>query len=170
TPAECVQCKLCEESCPFDAINPPTPERPPEPRKKGVRRLAVLVALLPILVLAGAGTGMAVHNLLARMHPTVALAERIAAENAGKFTDMTIDSETFRSGDKTTDELYQEAREIRDRFKRGSVWFGAFIGLVIGCKLIGLSVVRNRDGYEPDRVHCYSCGRCFAYCPVKKEK
>jgi NosR/NirI family nitrous oxide reductase transcriptional regulator len=170
TPAECIQCRLCEDSCPFDAINKPTPEDAPETRRQGTRRLAILVALLPVIVLACAGTGVAMHGVLSRLHYTVTLAERVAAEDAGKFTEMTIDSETFRSGEKPVAVLYEEARAIRAAFKVGGGWLGAFIGLVVGCKLIGLSVVRKREDYEPDREGCYSCGRCYAYCPVKKKE
>ena len=42
---------------------------------------------------------------------------------------------------------------------------GAWIGLVIGVKLIHLSIRRRRTEYEPDRANCVSCGRCFWYCP-----
>jgi len=48
TPTECVNCRLCEDACPFGCIRPPTPEKAPEPRAAGRRRLAVLLALLPL--------------------------------------------------------------------------------------------------------------------------
>ncbi len=44
---------------------------------------------------------------------------------------------------------------------------GGFLGLVFGSKLIGLSVRRERKGYEPDRAECLSCGRCIEMCPVE---
>jgi ferredoxin len=42
---------------------------------------------------------------------------------------------------------------------------GGFVGLVIGLKLIGLSIRRKRTDYEADRASCLACGRCFKYCP-----
>ncbi len=169
TPAECIECRLCEDSCPFGAIDEPTPEKVPETSRQGTKRVVTLFLLLPILVIACVGTGFAMHKVLSRLHPTVRLADRIAAEDNGLFTEMTVDSEVFRSGEKTKDELYAEAVAIEEDFKRGSVWLGVFVGIVFGWKLIGLSIVRKREGYEPNRGNCFSCGRCYAYCPVKKE-
>ncbi|MHC4407171.1 MAG: hypothetical protein ACYTG0_46760, partial [Planctomycetota bacterium] len=43
-----------------------------------------------------------------------------------------------------------------------------WIGLVIGVKMIHLSIRRRRIDYEPDRAGCVSCGRCFWYCPPEQ--
>jgi len=168
-PTECIQCRLCEDSCPYGAINKPTPPQRPLSRKEGAKRLGVLLALAPFVVAAGAAAGVASHHVLARLHPTVRLAERIAEEERGYWPEMTLESETFRAGRETSEELYAEAHAIRSDFKGKAGWLGAFLGLVIACKLIGLSMVRTRTDYEPDRAACVSCARCFAYCPVGNE-
>jgi len=168
TPGECIQCKLCVDSCPYNAINSPTPEKLPENRRKGARRLAILFLSLPLLIGVGACVGVILHEPLSRLHPTVRLAERIAAEERGRFKDQTIESETFRASDTPIMDLYKEAVSLKAGFARGGAWFGAFIGLIVGCKLISLSVIRKRTRYEPDRGTCFSCGRCFKYCPVEK--
>ncbi|MHC4483100.1 MAG: 4Fe-4S binding protein, partial [Planctomycetota bacterium] len=62
-------------------------------------------------------------------------------------------------------DLYDEASAIIDRFAFGGWFFGGFVGLVVGLKLIGLSVRRQRTDYEADRASCIACGRCFEYCP-----
>ena len=67
---------------------------------------------------------------------------------------------------RSVDDLYAEARRLGDRFRTAGGWFGAWVGLVIGVKLIYLSVRRRRDDYQPDRAACVSCGRCFWYCPL----
>lgn len=121
------------------------------------------------MIAFGVWAGMQSHEVLARLHPIVRLAERISAEERGDFSGMTIESEAFRSGKKTIPQLYNEARELRERFRTGSAWLGAFLGAVVAAKLIGLSVVRRRTDYETDRMACVSCGRCFAYCPVEEE-
>ncbi|HNX52180.1 MAG TPA: 4Fe-4S binding protein [Pontiellaceae bacterium] len=167
TPAECIRCGLCADSCPYNAINEPSPEAAPESRSRGARRLGLLILLLPVLVALGAGTGSLLREPLSRMHPTVRLAERIAGEELGRYTGNTIESAAFRASDTPNEKLYAEAVALKERFGRGGKWFGAFIGLVIGCKLIGVSIRRKRTDYEPDRGTCYSCGRCFKYCPVK---
>jgi len=168
-PAECIQCRLCEDSCPFGAIDVPTPESRPLSRGEGGRRLGGLLLLLPLAVALGAGSGVAVHEALARLHPTVSLAERVAAEEQGRFTDLTLESEAFRSGSKSVAELFAEARTVQREFKYGSAGLGGFLAVVIIGKLIGLSVVRMRKDYEANRAACLSCGRCFAYCPVEEE-
>jgi ferredoxin len=169
TPAECVQCRLCEDSCPYGAIKTPTPEHRPITRREGAKRVGILLLITPLIIAVGASTGAASHEVLARLHPTVQLAGRIAAEERGDYSDMTVASEAFRSSDKTIPELYQEARAAVEGFRRPSAWFGAFLGLVVAGKLIAITTVRRRTDYEADRGACVSCGRCFAYCPVEKE-
>ncbi|MDF7799892.1 4Fe-4S binding protein [Pontiellaceae bacterium B1224] len=167
TPSECIDCKLCADSCPYNAINEPSAKKEPEPRLKGAWRLGILLLMFPILIALGFGTGGLLKEPLSRMHPTVRLAERVAGEELGRYEGTNIESEAFRGSDQPVADLYAEAVELKAGFAQGSRWFGAFIGLVIGCKLISVSILRKRDGYEPDRGTCYSCGRCFKYCPVK---
>ena len=169
TPSECIQCNLCADSCPYNAILQPTPEKAPEPRGTGARRLGKLILLVPALVLLGAGIGGLLKEPLSRMHPRVALAERIAGEELGRFESTTIESEAFRASDTPNEELFEQAVEIKSGFGPAGRWLGAFIGLIIGCKLIAVSILRKRTGYWPDRGTCLSCGRCFKYCPVKEE-
>ena len=58
----------------------------PEPQKIGTRRLGRLLVATPLVMLVAAGIGWSLHPLLSRLHPTVQLAERIAAEEAGTVT------------------------------------------------------------------------------------
>jgi polyferredoxin len=168
TPADCIQCGLCADSCPYNAINKPMTSTATENRGKGARRLGLLILLIPLLIALGAGTGRLLREPLSLLHPTVRLAERIAGEELGRYKETTIESAAFRASDKPNEKLYQEAVLIKERFGRGGIAFGAFIGLVVGCKLIAVSIFRKRTDYEPERGACYSCGRCFKYCPVKE--
>lgn len=168
TPSECIQCRLCEDSCPYGAIQMPTPSDLPWSRRQGARRLALLLLLAPAIIGAGALAGLASHRLLARLHPTVRLARQVAAEESGALTMMTLESEAFRAGKKTIGELCEEARAIQGGFRRKSAVFGGFMGVVVAGALAGLSIVRKRTDYETDRETCVSCARCFAYCPVGK--
>jgi polyferredoxin len=169
TPSDCIQCNLCADACPYNAIVEPTPEKEPEPRAKGAHRLGKLILLMPVLIVPGALVGGLLKEPLSRMHPTVALAERIAGEELGRFRTTTIETDAFRASDTPNETLYAKAVEIKSGFAVGGRWLGAFIGLVIGCKLIAVSILRKRTGYEPDRGTCLSCGRCFKYCPVKED-
>ncbi|OQB43651.1 MAG: putative electron transport protein YccM [Candidatus Hydrogenedentes bacterium ADurb.Bin179] len=168
TPAECIQCRLCENACPYNAIIPPAPEQEPEPRSVGMRRLAWLLAAAPVLILVSAIIGWTVHPLLSRLHPTVRLAERIAAEEAGTVAGTTIETDAFREGDQTVPSLYAEAHTINRRFKPAGAALGAFLGLALCARLYRLSVLRHEHDYTADKGACLSCARCFKYCPVEE--
>jgi polyferredoxin len=166
TPKECVQCKLCAHSCPFGAIDGPVAE--PAHRRKSVKHLMFVVALLPVWAILGGWAGSMVHVPLSRLNPTVSLAELIVKHPEVKEDQNNIDVRTFMSSGKTTDQLVAEASEIQRRFYRGSWLVGGFLGLAIGFSLTNLSIFRKRDDFEPNKANCLSCARCLDFCPVKK--
>lgn len=171
TPDTCVQCRLCEDACPFGAIRRPTPSEAPETRNRGVRRLAFLLALLPLMVLAGALGGRMVAPVLARAHSTVSLADRIRVENAAKGAlPMTIESETFRAMGQSVSDLENAAAVVCRRFRLGSTVLGGYLALVFGGSMLALAVRRSRKDYDPDPAICLACGRCFEYCPREHAK
>lgn len=165
TPDECVKCRLCENSCPFGAIQRPTPERIAEQRETGVRRLALLALLAPVLVGGGAVAGWYAGEPLSRAHKTVYTAEALRGEAAGETGETTLESEAFMQAGRPVAELYAEALDIRGDFRFGGMLAGVFLGIVFAFKLISLSVYRRREDYEIDRGRCLSCGRCFDSCP-----
>ncbi len=167
TPQNCVQCRLCENSCPFGAINPPESAQPEENRK---RKLGWLLAALPLTIIIGAGLGSLLHLPLSRVHPTVQLAETIHQQDAGVLQIETLESKAFRSSGKPIEQLYQEAQSIQKNFKTGSRWFGAFLLMIIHLKLITLMRTRRQIDYIADHGRCLSCGRCFADCPVEADR
>ncbi|MCB0585326.1 MAG: 4Fe-4S binding protein [Phaeodactylibacter sp.] len=169
TPAECIDCRLCAKSCPFDAIEPPAPAQPLESRESNVRRLLVYAGLLPILVVAGGYLGSRAHVLLSNAHPDVRLAELLATHPEVKDDPDNLDVQAFLSSGKTTEELAEAARAKRNEFYRGAMILGAFMGLVAGMMLINQVIFRRREDYEPNKSNCFSCGRCMDYCPVGKE-
>jgi len=168
TPDECIQCRLCEDSCPFGAIQEPVAQWSEQDYKRGKKRLAFLLLLLPGLVLLGGWIGFGVRAATSRLHATVRLAERIYLEEAGKVEGTTDASDAFRATGKEVKELYDEASNIRARFGLGGWFWGGFVGLVIGLKLIVVSIRRQRIDYQPDKAACLSCGRCFQYCPKEQ--
>ena len=164
-PDECIQCRLCEDSCPFGAIREPTADWTGRDYSIGKKRLTLLMVLLPVLALSVGWAGSKLKNVTARMHATVRLAERVYLEDAGKAEGTTNASLAFRATGKPTEQLYAEASNIRAKFTLGGWFFGGFVGLIAGLKLIGLSRRVGRTDYEADRASCLACGRCFEYCP-----
>ncbi len=165
TPTSCVNCRLCETSCPYDYIHKPNLGLAREDRQVGVRRLAFLFLMLPVLIALCGWVGHRLSVPLSRYDSTVAVAERILAEKQDPALEPTLESQTFRSKGVTEKELIQNALTIRAQMNAGGWLVGGFIGLVCGLKLIGFSTMRTQKDYEVDRTHCFSCARCCTYCP-----
>jgi polyferredoxin len=167
-PDDCINCRLCEDACPYGAIRGPTVTPPANERVQGRRRLAVAVLSLPLLIAGGAWLG---HNLaipLSKMDFQVRLAERMRQEETGKVQGTVDASNAFRNTGRPPVDLYREAIERRRQFAWAGLGLGGWVGLVIGGKLLHLSLRRRRTEYEPDRSRCVSCGRCFWYCPKEQ--
>ena len=164
-PEECIQCRLCEDSCPYGAIQEPSAPPSRDSRPAARRRLAVLLALAPLLVIGGGGLGWLLTIPLARLEHDVRLAERIHEEDTGLVEGMTDASEAFRNTGQPKEELLASVVAIRSRFRLPAILLGGWVGLVVAVKLISLSVRRRREDYQPDRGRCVSCGRCYWYCP-----
>jgi len=165
TPDECIQCRLCEDACPYAAIQPPTVMQSPDERTRGRRRLALLLVALPALMLLGYALGGLLGPAFARLDPTVRLADRVLLEETGQVEGTTDASDAFWGTGRSAPDLYREAQGRIRMFGAAAAWFGAWVGLVVGLRLIYLSVRRKRENYEPVRTHCVSCGRCFRSCP-----
>ncbi len=167
TPAACIQCKLCSNSCPFGAIDEPVAET--GKRRSNVNRLMTYFVILPLWVGLGGFAGSMMHVPLSRFNQTVYLAEQIVEHPEVKTDPKNIDVRTFMSAGKSTEQLVLDANAIRRQFYWGGWMLGGFMGLVIGSSLIGLSTFRKREDWEPNKTNCLSCARCLDYCPVKKE-
>lgn len=178
TPGECVKCRLCEGSCPFNAMHEPSAKPPSGRRLRGKRALLAALVLLPLIVASMGWLGGLLGPTMARANWTVRLADDIRAEDAGKLKKPTEETKAFRTSEKPPETLFAEAGAIEAKFTAkwalplvGRVGMahllGAFIGAVIGLKLVGLTIRRKVTDYEPDRGACVACGRCFASCPIE---
>lgn len=163
--SDCIDCHLCEPSCPVAAIEPATHEKLPEAKKPALRRLAALLVALPVVMVASAWAVSLLDGVMAQSHPTVRLAERLAREGSGELSDTTLESRSFRIAGASIEELNDRVEVIRRRFRVGSWWLGAYLGLIVMLKLIRLSRWQVREKAEPDPGSCLSCGRCFLSCP-----
>ena len=168
TPDYCTQCRLCEASCPFGAMREPqASSADAQALAKDRRRLAWMLALLPVLLVGGGWLGHQFGAPASRLHPTVSLADQLvrAEGTVPNLGPQSPDDLALERARQTPKEILTEAAGIRHRFDIGGWIFGAWVGLVIGAKLISLSVRRKRTDYEPDRGDCFACARCFEYCP-----
>jgi ferredoxin len=164
TPDQCVQCRLCDEACPFDAIRAPAPVPVVRPRSEK-RAFAAGLTALPLLLGLGALAGWLASPALARVHPEVRLAAQVQREEAGLAATTTLESDAFRASNTTREELEAAAAEVRRRYSIAGPVLGGFLSLVAGLTWLATYRRRRNADYEPDRGECLSCGRCFAYCP-----
>jgi polyferredoxin len=167
TPSDCIDCKLCSASCPFDAIDFPN-KNIKQDKNQNVRKFIIYAIILPLLVLAGGFSGAKSHLYLSKAHPDVYLAELLIKHPELKNDKENLDIQAFMESGKSFDKLAEDAGIIREKFYLGSTIMGGFLGLVIGLMLLNLLVHRTKIIYEPNKGNCYSCGRCMDYCPVKK--
>jgi polyferredoxin len=171
TPDYCTQCRLCEESCPFGVIRRPSlVGADPAGVALDRARLGWLLALLPVLIGLGAWGGGKLAVPASRLHPTVALAERYADPRRSPPPPgpATPDALAIGRAEQDPKAILAAAVDIRRRFALSCWLFGGWVGLVIGARLIALSVRPSRKDYEPDRGGCLGCARCFMSCPNER--
>lgn len=168
TPDYCTQCRLCENACPFGAMREPSPGvAAPQFVLGDRRRLAALLTLLPLLVVGGALLGRQLAPAVAKLDPTVALAERHLRrqQTPVDYGVMTPEALSLQRAERDPKGLLEAAAVMRGRFVLACTLFGGWVGLVLGVKLLSLSVHVRRTDFEPDRGACFACARCFRSCP-----
>jgi len=166
--SECISCKLCTSSCPFDAIEIPDDTNIKTNRKLNRRKFITSIILIPIWMLIFGFAISQAHHFLAKANKQVYLADLLISKpELMKDTDN-LDIKTFTESGKTLEELITEAKDIKADFYIGSWLLGLFIGLVLGLSLSKQFIFKGREIYEPNKGSCYSCARCIDYCPVQK--
>jgi ferredoxin len=167
TPAECIQCRLCENSCPYDAIDMPVTAKNPENKGTMARKLIFITFLMPVLMLASGWVGSRLHEPLAGVNAKVLLAKQILNPVTDKNLAETFEIQAFKSAGKQQSQAFAEASEVLHKFYIGSWILGGFIGLVFGGLIAGRIMTKHRADYTPNKGTCFSCVRCVDYCPVK---
>jgi polyferredoxin len=167
---QCINCDLCHNACPVDAIRPPYDNKVKEDRLRGAKRVAAYLVFLPVMVLAGALLLRQVSGRLSRLHKDVRLYEMVQAWEKNPVGVQPIDVEVFYEQEGTLKDLAKRVAVVHADFRFYSTVAGAFLGLVVGLTLINLTLKRRRDTYEINEAACVACGRCFNYCPQNRAK
>jgi NosR/NirI family nitrous oxide reductase transcriptional regulator len=171
TPAECTNCRLCEEdACPYDAIVPSNIEQVRVNSAKSRKRFIVYFLLIPVFAAAG---GYLFYNIapgLSKIHRDVRLAQEIRIELETGIESVSKAAVAYKETGQTDEELFTNEILIIERFRKAAPWAGIFLGLSLGIGLLSMTVTRTRTEYKPHQGKCYSCGRCFKYCPVEVNK
>jgi len=175
TPSDCLVCGLCEDVCPYDAIDKPTPARKrTSPASREASRKTLVLALIIALPLSGALLGWFAGPGLARTDRIVQLAHRIQNEEANKqagiLSAYSFESEAFRATGIPPARLYEQARSVERTFTIGTVLLGIWIGLIFALKFFGLNRTTDRKEYTIRKADCVSCGRCLKACPRERAR
>lgn len=167
TPGECTKCRLCEETCPYNAILLPTASPTSRQRKQGPRRVLAALVALPFLILLFGVIGHRSAPHLASWHFDVRAAQLLHAEEQ-KMVDALgtfPETRTIIQTGLPYEDVYRTALRRIERFRLAGAGLGVWIGLVLGLKILFLTLRRQRTDYEVDPARCVACGRCFWYCP-----
>jgi ferredoxin len=171
TPDYCTQCRLCEHACPYGAMREPSAGTA-DPQTLGIerKRLAWLLLATPVLILVLGWVGYNLSHTAALLHPKVALAEKSLQNRIHPvaYTAQSPEALELIRASKDPKALFADVAAARAQFRIGGWLLGGWIGLVLGAKLISLSVRRQRTDFEPDRGACLACARCFEYCPNER--
>jgi NosR/NirI family transcriptional regulator, nitrous oxide reductase regulator len=167
TPAECTNCRLCEEVCPYDAILPADLEQKKEEPTRSRKRFILYFLFVPLFAVAGAVLLNNLSPALSGVNSTVRLAREIRSEKKTGVESTSKDVVAYKESGKTEPELFKEEEYIIGRFSKASPWVGVFLGISFGIGMISLTIRTRRTEYKPHQGKCYSCGRCFKFCPIK---
>lgn len=170
TQKKCINCELCHNACPVDAIRAPYANNVKEERTEGVKRIIGYMLVLPVLMAAGALLMRASSDSLSTANREVRLYEMVTEYEAQSDPQtIPLEVEAFYMEGRTMEDLAASADAVRAQFRTISTWCGAFMGLVLSIALIRFSVKRRRETYEIDMSSCVACGKCFDYCPQNKK-
>ena len=164
---ECVNCRLCVGVCPVGAVAVPHDAPNGATRTRQFKRFLLVLAAAPALLASCAGAGWLSGSFVARAHPDVSLAERLETVSPDK-EDLYPELEAFKRTGKSLAWAEARAAETVGRFRAGCAGAGAFMGIAILLRLLGLVQLRRLSVHEADRVRCVACGRCFPACPVNE--
>jgi NosR/NirI family nitrous oxide reductase transcriptional regulator len=169
TPDTCTQCRLCENSCPFGALNPPMPAKQGQQRIASGRQRIVLLALtLPLAALLCGWLGGKVGIASLPLHADGKLANLIMLQERGDLQGPPPDELTaFRQHGMDRQTAFAKATALEARFVVLGRWIGLVFGLALACKLARIVFPASSNDYVTDSGRCVSCARCFSTCPYE---
>jgi polyferredoxin len=164
TEQTCINCRLCVGVCPVGAIAAPRETLNDAARAHQFKRFLWVLAIAPVLLASCVGAGWLSGAFVAMAHPAVALTARFVSVPE-EDEDLYPELEAFKRTGRSRSWAEERAAETVGRFRKGCAGAGAFMGVVILLRLLGLTQLQRLSVHEADRIRCVACGRCFPACP-----
>jgi ferredoxin len=165
TKQDCINCDLCHNACPVDAIQPPYENKVKENRSAGVRRILIYLLVFPLMMVMGGLTMRMLSDSMSHVHKEVRLYEMVVENEERPQEILSLELQAFYEQEQTVENLAEQVSAIKQQFQLYATIAGVFLGIVFGFTLIGLSIKRTRKQYEINDARCVNCARCFSYCP-----
>ena len=163
SPDKCVTCRLCEKSCPVDAIN--VPVNHPGITKQGKSRLKLKFLVIPVLVVAAGFWGYFLAPYLSQLHQDV----RLYGYFQNPDEENKLDREIFLATENTIEQLEVRKNRIEEEWVYYATIFGTILGLLLGLKIVLIETKSTSIEYLPAKDRCVHCLRCIEYCPVEHD-
>lgn len=169
TPGTCTQCRLCESSCPFGALNLPMPAPVGSARiARGRQRVILLALTVPLAALLCGWLGGKIGLAAMPLHADGTLATQLLKQERGALTGIPTEQLTaFRQHGADRVTVIARAVALESRFVSLGHWIGAVFGLGLALKLARAFFPRAASDYTTDSARCVSCARCFSTCPYE---
>jgi polyferredoxin len=167
TPKDCVDCRMCEDGCPFGAIRHPTAGHKIKDRQRERQVLVASIVAVPALMLAFAVLGYFTSTAMAKLDWRVRLSQALSIEERTGERGTSDETANFWKSGEPAQKAHDQAVLLQRKFRIGTSAFGAWSGLVIGVGLVGATVRKHRVGWTADAGTCVACARCYNTCPVE---
>jgi len=118
TKKECINCQLCHNACPVDAIQPPYENKVKESRADGVKRILRYIVFLPLMMIAGATIMYLLSDTFSKVNKDVRLYDMVMANEAEPKVIQSLELQAFYGQEtRTVEELATEVAEIKRDFR-----------------------------------------------------
>jgi hypothetical protein len=144
----------------------PVTDKNPESRSGRIRKMILICALIPMLMILGGYTGSRMHETFAGVNGKVRLAKALLEPPSSTGKPELMEVTAFKSSGKPVAMVFSEASGILRQFYLGGWILGCFLGLVFGITIAYRMVTTYRTDYTPNKGSCLSCTRCVDFCPI----
>lgn len=166
TTHDCINCRLCQQSCPNNAIIAPECDASPAQRKRGLRRLELLLASIPLALALGGFLGYAAAPLLYPLHRAISLEQKLQQR-----TEPELAVDAFEKSQQPATELSAAADRGRRIIRTGLTLSGLLFAAWVLAELLAQARRRpEEDIHCIDQTLCLCCGRCYQACPLEKPR